>query len=192
MRRPPTRMRRPRGTSATRRRDDTTGLLGDDRRICRTSLSRPSGTRLPIDAEVQGQRRPRATPGRRGPTSRRTSRAALPIAGQRRRRCVRYIELVRTGRASSEPERVPGHACTPRPWSTSSPGWIGRLTISRCSSTNLFDKRIDISRTTACGSCTRALVVPGRPRTIGIRDRREVLAIGAACNAPRCSGFDGR
>jgi len=35
--------------------------------------------------------------------------------------------------------------------------------------TNLFDKRIDISRQTACGSCTRAQVVPGRPRTIGIR-----------------------
>jgi len=35
--------------------------------------------------------------------------------------------------------------------------------------TNVFDKRIDLSRTTACGSCTRALVVPGRPRTIGIR-----------------------
>jgi outer membrane receptor protein involved in Fe transport len=35
--------------------------------------------------------------------------------------------------------------------------------------TNIFDKRIDISRQTACGSCTRALVVPGRPRTIGVR-----------------------
>jgi len=35
--------------------------------------------------------------------------------------------------------------------------------------TNLFDKRDDLSRQTACGSCTRALVVPGRPRTIGIR-----------------------
>jgi len=35
--------------------------------------------------------------------------------------------------------------------------------------TNIFDKRIDISRQTACGSCTRALVVPGQPRTIGIR-----------------------
>ena len=34
---------------------------------------------------------------------------------------------------------------------------------------NLFDKRIDLSRTTACGSCIRALVVPGRPRTIGVR-----------------------
>jgi iron complex outermembrane recepter protein len=34
---------------------------------------------------------------------------------------------------------------------------------------NLFDKRIDLSRQTACGSCTRALVVPGRPRTIGLR-----------------------
>jgi iron complex outermembrane receptor protein len=35
--------------------------------------------------------------------------------------------------------------------------------------TNIFDKRIDISRQTACGSCTRALVVPGQPRTIGVR-----------------------
>jgi outer membrane receptor protein involved in Fe transport len=35
--------------------------------------------------------------------------------------------------------------------------------------TNVFDKRDDLSRQTACGSCTRALDVPGRPRTIGIR-----------------------
>lgn len=35
--------------------------------------------------------------------------------------------------------------------------------------TNVFDKRDDLSRQTACASCTRALVVPGRPRTIGIR-----------------------
>jgi len=35
--------------------------------------------------------------------------------------------------------------------------------------TNVFDKRNDLSRFTACGSCTRALVVPGRPRTIGVR-----------------------
>jgi iron complex outermembrane receptor protein len=35
--------------------------------------------------------------------------------------------------------------------------------------TNIFDKRNDLSRFTACGSCTRTLVVPGRPRTIGIR-----------------------
>jgi outer membrane receptor protein involved in Fe transport len=35
--------------------------------------------------------------------------------------------------------------------------------------TNVFDKRNDLSRFTACGSCTRALVVPGRPRTLGVR-----------------------
>jgi iron complex outermembrane receptor protein len=35
--------------------------------------------------------------------------------------------------------------------------------------TNIFDKRNDISRFTACGSCTRTLVVSGRPRTIGVR-----------------------
>jgi outer membrane receptor protein involved in Fe transport len=35
--------------------------------------------------------------------------------------------------------------------------------------TNLFDKRNDLSRGVNCGSCTRTLIVPGRPRTIGIR-----------------------
>ena len=44
------------------------------------------------------------------------------------------------------------------------PKWNIELFVS-----NLFDRRIDISRQTACGSCTRALVVPGRPRTVGIR-----------------------
>ncbi|MBA3666503.1 MAG: TonB-dependent receptor [Sphingomonas sp.] len=34
---------------------------------------------------------------------------------------------------------------------------------------NLFDKRNDLSRSVACGSCTRTLVVPGTPRTIGLR-----------------------
>ena len=34
---------------------------------------------------------------------------------------------------------------------------------------NLFDKRNDLSRGVNCGSCTRTLVVPGRPRTIGLR-----------------------
>jgi outer membrane receptor protein involved in Fe transport len=44
------------------------------------------------------------------------------------------------------------------------PNWNAELFA-----TNVFDKRNDLSRFTACGSCTRALVVPGRPRTIGIR-----------------------
>jgi iron complex outermembrane receptor protein len=34
---------------------------------------------------------------------------------------------------------------------------------------NLFDKRNELSRGTNCGSCTRTLIVPGTPRTIGIR-----------------------
>ena len=34
---------------------------------------------------------------------------------------------------------------------------------------NAFDDRNQLSRFTACGSCTRALVVVGQPRTIGIR-----------------------
>ena len=36
-------------------------------------------------------------------------------------------------------------------------------------STNLFDKRNDLVRFTACGGCTQVRVVPGRPRTIGLR-----------------------
>ena len=34
---------------------------------------------------------------------------------------------------------------------------------------NLLDKRNDLSRGVSCGSCTRVLIVPGRPRTIGLR-----------------------
>ena len=34
---------------------------------------------------------------------------------------------------------------------------------------NLFDKRNDLTRFVQCGSCTRTLVVPGTPRTIGLR-----------------------
>ncbi|WP_037503909.1 TonB-dependent receptor [Sphingomonas jaspsi] len=34
---------------------------------------------------------------------------------------------------------------------------------------NLFDKRNDLSRGVNCGSCTRAVVVSGTPRTIGLR-----------------------
>jgi outer membrane receptor protein involved in Fe transport len=35
--------------------------------------------------------------------------------------------------------------------------------------TNLFDSRDELSRGVNCGSCTRTLIVPGRPRTIGLR-----------------------
>ena len=34
---------------------------------------------------------------------------------------------------------------------------------------NVFDERNELSRTVQCGSCTRAYVVPGQPRTIGLR-----------------------
>jgi outer membrane receptor protein involved in Fe transport len=34
---------------------------------------------------------------------------------------------------------------------------------------NIFDERNELSRTIVCGSCTQIHIVPGRPRTIGIR-----------------------
>jgi iron complex outermembrane receptor protein len=34
---------------------------------------------------------------------------------------------------------------------------------------NVFDKRNDLSRGTACSICERTLIVPGTPRTIGLR-----------------------
>jgi outer membrane receptor protein involved in Fe transport len=36
-------------------------------------------------------------------------------------------------------------------------------------STNLFDERNELSRFTICGGCTNVHIVPGRPRTIGLR-----------------------
>jgi outer membrane receptor protein involved in Fe transport len=35
--------------------------------------------------------------------------------------------------------------------------------------TNVFDKRNELARFVACSICTRTYVLPGRPRTIGIR-----------------------
>jgi iron complex outermembrane recepter protein len=35
--------------------------------------------------------------------------------------------------------------------------------------TNVFDSTDELSRGVNCGSCTRTLIVPGRPRTIGLR-----------------------
>jgi outer membrane receptor protein involved in Fe transport len=35
--------------------------------------------------------------------------------------------------------------------------------------TNVFDSKAELSRGVNCGSCTRTLIVPGRPRTIGLR-----------------------
>jgi outer membrane receptor protein involved in Fe transport len=35
--------------------------------------------------------------------------------------------------------------------------------------TNLFDSRNELSRGVNCGGCTRTVIVPGRPRTVGIR-----------------------
>jgi hypothetical protein len=35
--------------------------------------------------------------------------------------------------------------------------------------TNLFDKRNQLARFVACSVCTRSYIIPGRPRTIGLR-----------------------
>jgi outer membrane receptor protein involved in Fe transport len=35
--------------------------------------------------------------------------------------------------------------------------------------TNVFDERNELARIVACGSCTRLHIIPGRPRTIGLR-----------------------
>ena len=35
--------------------------------------------------------------------------------------------------------------------------------------TNLFDKRNDLARFVACSICTQTRILPGRPRTFGIR-----------------------
>jgi outer membrane receptor protein involved in Fe transport len=35
--------------------------------------------------------------------------------------------------------------------------------------TNVFDKRNQLSRSVSCSICTNVHIVPGRPRTLGIR-----------------------
>ena len=35
--------------------------------------------------------------------------------------------------------------------------------------TNVFDERNELGRVLACGSCLRLHIIPGRPRTFGVR-----------------------
>ena len=41
--------------------------------------------------------------------------------------------------------------------------------------TNIFDERNELSRFVVCSICTQTKILPGRPRTIGLEGRHEVL-----------------
>ena len=79
-----------------------------------------------------------------------------------------------------------GLDCTSLGFATCNPNlWLGKIRSStvvdlfagldwprfnaELYATNIFDSHAELSRGVNCGSCTRTLIVPGRPRTIGLR-----------------------
>ena len=145
------------------------------RRIARRSFDglddfivAPSGTRLPITPKFKAT----ATARYSWPV---LADVKAHVQGERHLSRVGSVvapnaDRARPGRQRQfpEPERVPGKAALGDPGRPVR-GLDWQKWNIEAFATNLFDKRIDISRQTACGSCTRALVVPGRPRTFGLR-----------------------
>ncbi len=99
---------------------------------------------------------------------------------------IAYKGSARSSLRSLTPLSGVGFDCTSLGFATCDPNlWLGKIRSSTVVDlfagldwprwnvelyvTNLFDSRDELSRGVNCGSCTRTLVVPGRPRTFGIR-----------------------
>ena len=119
--------------------------------------------------------RPRATPGQLGRGQ--GARARRPLHTRaRRRRPSHEIALVGTGQ-HVDPNDFLGTPQVRRPWSTCSPGYDWQNWNVELFATNIFDERnrpVALRRSAA--SARSAQIVPGRPRTIGLRAGYEVLA----------------
>ena len=126
-------------------------------------IAAPSGTRLPVTPKfkVTGNS---ALQLARWVRARRTSRAASSTKA----RAASALETDRRRRDQSQ--CLIGQAASPTPWSTCSPATTGDNYSIELFATNVFDKRNELSRFVVVQHAARAsTVVPGRPRTIGMR-----------------------
>ena len=118
-----------------------------------------------------------------------TARYAWPAFGDVKAHVQAGVAYQSSARASLRSLTVMsgvGLDCTPIGFPTCNPNlWLGKVRSSTVVDlfaglewakwdaelfvTNLFDSRNELSRGVNCGSCTRTLIVPGRPRTIGVR-----------------------
>jgi len=156
------------------------GTVDDDTADCSLSfVSVPSGSRLPVTPKFKGSA---------------TARYSFPAWGDAKAHVqggIAYKGSARSSLRSLTPLSGVGFDCTlVEPpvggFATCDPNlWQGKIRSSTVVDffagldwpkwnieafvTNIFDSRDELSRGVNCGSCTRTLVVPGRPRTIGIR-----------------------
>jgi outer membrane receptor protein involved in Fe transport len=137
-------------------------------------ISAPSGTRLPVTPKFKASA---------------TARYSWPVWSDVKAHVQGAVSY--KGSASSSLRSLTalsglGLDCTSLGFATCNPNlWLGRIHSSTVVDTfagldwpkwnaelfvtNLFDSRDELSRGVNCGSCTRTVVVPGRPRTIGLR-----------------------
>ena len=128
----------------------------------------PKGTRC-RSLRSSSSRPPRATPGTWG----RAGRMSRPAWFTRARRAL--------GAAGTADQAVTGNAAAPTLWSTCSPATTGASTASSCS------RRTSSTSATNCRAVCRLRrqlhqqihIVPGRPRTIGLRAGDEVLGVAS-------------
>jgi iron complex outermembrane recepter protein len=154
---------------------DICGSVLDPTSDCSLSfVSVPDGSRLPVTPKFKGSA---------------TARYSWPVWGDVKAHVqggIAYKGSARASLRSLTPLSGLGFDCTSLGFATCDPNlWLGRIRSSTVVDlfagldwprwhveafvTNLFDSRDELSRGVNCGSCTRTLVVPGRPRTFGIR-----------------------
>ena len=153
--------------------------------ICASSLDTTSDCSLSFVSVPDGSRLP-VTPKFKGTATARYSWPAFGEAKAHVQGGITYQGSARSNLRSLEALSGVGLDCTSLGFATCDPNlWEGKIRSSTLVDffagldwpkwnveafvTNIFDSRAELSRGVNCGSCTRTLVVPGRPRTIGIR-----------------------
>ena len=135
-------------------------LLTPEDETERDIITAPKGTRLPVTPKFKIHRRRRAMPGTWVRASARPDRPGPPGLGSLGLENRRIRRLLGTLPGLTMVDLFAGY------------DW-GRNIVSSCSRTNIFDKRNQLSRFFVCGSNCETNefihIVPGRPRTIGIR-----------------------
>ena len=133
----------------------------DDEQCSQTFVVTPSGTRLPVTPRFKGSA---------------TARYAWPMGVGRAH--VQGSVTYRGSASADIRQNIDGAGTNPNDYL----GRLGSSTLvdaflgydwqsysAELFATNLFDERNELARFVACGKCTQARILPGRPRTLGIR-----------------------
>ncbi|MDP9085601.1 MAG: TonB-dependent receptor, partial [Pseudomonadota bacterium] len=134
-------------------------------------VTAPKGTRLPVTPKFKGTATGRYS-WQALPTAKAHVQAAIAYQGSAPASLRQLIALVGPNDGLPLPTAVPANFMGKIRASTTVDLALGldfRRTSFELYAQNLFDEHIELSRSVACGSCTKVSVVPGQPRTIGLR-----------------------